>query len=68
MRSMALYVIYLWNEPDESWFGNRTMQQWMDLYNRTHNAIHADSAFNKVLISGPTLWEDSYPDNTWFTN
>jgi hypothetical protein len=44
------------------------MQQWIDLYVRTHKAIRAGSAFNKVLISGPALWEAPYPDNEWFTN
>lgn len=58
----------IWNEPDGTWFWNRTMQQWIDLYVRTHKTIRADPDFDKVLISGPTLWEAPYPDNTWFTN
>lgn len=58
----------IWNEPDGTWFWNRTMQQWIDLYVRTHQTIRQDSAFDDVLISGPTLWEAPYPDNTWFTS
>lgn len=32
-------VIDIWNEPDMSTFWSRGLQQWVDLYVRTHKAI-----------------------------
>jgi hypothetical protein len=32
-------VIDIWNEPDLTVFWNRPLQQWVNLYVRTHKAI-----------------------------
>lgn len=57
----------IWNEPDGSWFWARGMQQWIDLYIRTHKLIRANPAFNSVKISGPTLAANPSPDSVWWT-
>jgi hypothetical protein len=58
----------VWNEPDISIFWERSQQQWIDLYIRTHKLLRADSSFNSVLISGPTLAYRPMSTNTWWTN
>ena len=35
-------VIEIWNEPDLTIFWKRSLQQWVDLYVRTHKAIRYD--------------------------
>ncbi|RAO66687.1 uncharacterized protein BHQ10_002699 [Talaromyces amestolkiae] len=58
----------IWNEPDGSWFWARSMQQWIDLYIRTHKLIRANSAFDGVKISGPTLSASPYNPDIWWTS
>ncbi|KAJ5663063.1 hypothetical protein N7507_003794 [Penicillium longicatenatum] len=58
----------IWNEPDLTVFWNRTQQQWLDLYVRTHKLLREDADFDKVLISGPTLAGSPLSTNTWWTN
>ncbi|KAL1964855.1 hypothetical protein VTN77DRAFT_6357 [Rasamsonia byssochlamydoides] len=58
----------IWNEPDISIFWTRSQQQWIDLYIRTHRLLRQDPDFDGVQISGPTLANRPFPDNTWWTN
>ncbi|ETS79918.1 hypothetical protein PFICI_07447 [Pestalotiopsis fici W106-1] len=60
-------VIDIWNEPDQSTFWQRDVQQWVDLYIRTHKAIRSDSRFDGVKISGPSLSGLPASDNEWWT-
>ncbi|KAF7527514.1 hypothetical protein G7054_g10427 [Neopestalotiopsis clavispora] len=60
-------VIDIWNEPDLTVFWNRPLQQWVNLYVRTHKAIRADSRFNNVKISGPSLANQPLSSNAWWT-
>lgn len=78
-------VIDIWNEPDLTVFWNRPLQQWVNLYIRTHKAIRydiprhhpaellltrvhsADSRFNSVKISGPSLANQPLASNAWWT-
>ncbi|KAH8897924.1 hypothetical protein GQ53DRAFT_637203 [Thozetella sp. PMI_491] len=58
----------IWNEPDIGVFWERSQQQWIDLYIRSHNIIRSDPAFNTVKISGPTLAWRPMSSNSWWTN
>ncbi|CAL5872558.1 uncharacterized protein PFLUO_LOCUS6822 [Penicillium psychrofluorescens] len=58
----------IWNEPDLSLFWARSMQQWIDLYVRTHKIIRANRQFDRVKISGPTLSEAPYNTSIWWTS
>ncbi|KAJ5808242.1 hypothetical protein N7474_009511 [Penicillium riverlandense] len=58
----------IWNEPDGSWFWARSMQQWIDLYVRTHKIIRANRQFDRVKISGPTLAAAPYNTSIWWTS
>ncbi|KAF2149125.1 glycoside hydrolase family 39 protein [Myriangium duriaei CBS 260.36] len=58
----------IWNEPEGSFFWQRSQQQWLDLYVRTHKLIRANTAFNAVQISGPTLASPPDPNSNWWTN
>lgn len=59
----------IWNEPDlPGVFWNRTQQQWIELYTRTTKMLRSDSAFDNVLISGPSLAGQPLANNTWWTN
>ncbi|AEO67095.1 glycoside hydrolase family 39 protein [Thermothielavioides terrestris NRRL 8126] len=60
-------VYDIWNEPDISIFWQRSQQQWLDLYVRTHKRIRQDPALARMLISGPTLAYRPTATNTWWT-
>ncbi|KAI1325736.1 glycoside hydrolase superfamily [Xylariaceae sp. FL0255] len=60
-------VIDIWNEPDLTVFWNRPLQQWVDLFIRTFKAIRADSRFNSVQITGPSLANMPVSTNLWWT-
>ncbi|KAF3021055.1 hypothetical protein E8E14_012450 [Neopestalotiopsis sp. 37M] len=60
-------VIDIWNEPDLSTFWRRDLQQWVDLYIRTHKTIRSDPRFDGVKISGPSLSGLPASDNEWWT-
>ncbi|KAL7898779.1 hypothetical protein HDV63DRAFT_397281 [Trichoderma sp. SZMC 28014] len=59
----------IWNEPDISifWKGKGGMQQWIDLYVRTHKIIRSDSRFNNMKIVGPSLANRPQATNVWWT-
>ncbi|KAF5529495.1 glycoside hydrolase family 39 [Fusarium mexicanum] len=57
----------IWNEPDIGGFWGRSIQQWVDLYIRTHKRLRSDSALNKVLISGPTIAASPDVANAWWS-
>ncbi|KAF5963930.1 putative glycoside hydrolase family 39 protein [Fusarium bulbicola] len=57
----------IWNEPDIGGFWGRSIQQWVDLYIRTHKRPRSDSALNKVLISGPTIATSPDIANAWWS-
>lgn len=62
-------VYEIWNEPDISvfWKGKGGMQQWIDLYIRTHKLIRADSRFDSMKIAGPSLAFRPKESNLWWT-
>ncbi|KAH8799459.1 glycoside hydrolase family 39 protein [Xylogone sp. PMI_703] len=62
-------VYEIWNEPDISifWKGKGGMQQWINLYIRTHKIIRSDSRFDGLKIAGPSLAFTPTPGNLWWT-
>ncbi|KAH6647772.1 glycoside hydrolase family 39 protein [Truncatella angustata] len=60
-------VIDIWNEPELSVFWQRSLQQYVDLYIRTHKTIRADSRFKNVKISGPSMATAPVNTNVWWT-
>lgn len=62
-------VYEIWNEPDIDvfWKGEGGMQQWIDLYIRTHKLIRADSRFDSMKLSGPSLAFRPMESNLWWT-
>ncbi|KIM93779.1 hypothetical protein OIDMADRAFT_61414 [Oidiodendron maius Zn] len=58
----------IWNESDGQWFWARSMQQWIDLYIRTHKLIRSNHHFDGVKISGPTLAAAPYNTSVWWTS
>ncbi|RDW73337.1 hypothetical protein BP6252_07244 [Coleophoma cylindrospora] len=60
-------VFDIWNEPDISIFWPRSIQQWVDLYIRTHKLIRATSFMNSVKISGPSMAFRPLASNPWWT-
>ena len=63
------YVTWdIWNEPDiQPYFWVRSAQQWIDLYVRTHKAIRANRALDKMKISGPAIGFAPGPNNAYWT-
>jgi len=63
------YVVWdIWNEPDiQPYFWVRSAQQWVDLYVRTHKAIRANRALDKMKISGPAIGFAPGPNNAYWT-
>ena len=58
----------IWNEPDiQPYFWVRSAQQWVDLYVRTHKAIRANPALDKMKISGPAIGFAPGPNNAYWT-
>lgn len=60
-------IFDIWNEPDVDIFWKRSIDQWVDLYIRTHNYIRSRSDFGSVQISGPTTTAPPTPTNPWWT-
>ncbi|KAL9473210.1 hypothetical protein ACSS6W_007590 [Trichoderma asperelloides] len=62
-------IYEIWNEPDISvfWKGKGGMQQWIDLYIRTHKIIRSDPRFNNMKIVGPSLALRPKATNVWWT-
>ena len=59
----------IWNEPDiQPYFWVRSAQQWIDLYIRTHKAIRANPALDKMKISGPAIGFAPGPNNAYWTS
>ncbi|KAL3440908.1 glycoside hydrolase superfamily [Aspergillus insuetus] len=57
----------IWNEPDQAGFWGRPIQQWIDLYIRTHKRLRSDPSLNNVLISGPSTASQPSTSNTVWT-
>ncbi|KAK7936074.1 hypothetical protein PG985_001569 [Apiospora marii] len=57
----------IWNEPDVDIFWKRDTQRWTELYVRTHKILRADSRFNNVPITGPSLAWRPMSSNKWWT-
>ncbi|KAI1023762.1 hypothetical protein LB504_005009 [Fusarium proliferatum] len=57
----------IWNEPDQPGFWGRPIQQWVDLYIRTHKKLRSDSDLDNVLISGPTTSSSPSMSNDHWT-
>ncbi|KAI6777664.1 uncharacterized protein J7T54_002737 [Emericellopsis cladophorae] len=47
--------IDIWNEPNLPLFWNRGLQQWLDLWRRTHQRFRADPQLRGVPLIGPSL-------------
>ncbi|KAK9787142.1 putative Glycoside hydrolase family 39 protein [Seiridium cardinale] len=61
-------VIDIWNEPELTVFWDRSLQQYIDMYIRVHKTIRADSRFDNVKISGPSMATAPIASNTWWTS
>lgn len=59
----------IWNEPDlPNVFWQRSQQQYLDMYIRTHKRLRSDSALASMQISGPSYSGSPTTTNTWWTN
>ena len=58
----------IWNEPNLDGFWNRTQQQWIEMYIRTHKTFRANPAMDSVLMSGPTLAGAPQTNDPWWIN
>ena len=60
-------LIYdIWNEPDIEIFWRRSIEQWVDLYVRTHEFIRSKPELNGVGISGPSTSSPPTTDNPYW--
>lgn len=56
------------SEPDVDGFWKRPLQQWIDLYIRTHKYLRSRPDFGSVQISGPSTSGPPTPSFEWWTS
>lgn len=57
----------IWNEPDVDIFWKRSIEQWVELYVRTHRFIRARPELDAMEIMGPAMQIGPTADNPWWT-
>ncbi|KAF4336739.1 hypothetical protein FBEOM_9369 [Fusarium beomiforme] len=59
-------VIDIWNEPDLSFFWNRSMEQWLTLWTRSFKIIR--EVLPSVRITGPSMSAIPSTSHEWWTS
>lgn len=57
----------VWNEPDVDIFWKRSIEQWVELYVRTHNHLREKPELAGIEIMGPAMQIGPTADNPWWT-
>ncbi|KAI5304786.1 hypothetical protein KEM56_005932 [Ascosphaera pollenicola] len=56
-----------WNEPELTFFWNRTTERWVSLWDCTYKRIRSNCELNDVVITGPSLSGYPTPESPWWT-